>query len=83
MSWWTTVLGGALGFMLGGPLGAMLGVAFAGNFSKGKSNFGGFAKDFHPGILVDSLKIFIRAINSAFKQHFLVVYFQLWVILPK
>ena len=49
MSWWTTVLGGALGFMLGGPLGAMLGVAFAGNFSKGKSNFGGFAKDFHPG----------------------------------
>jgi len=71
MSWWTTVLGGALGFMLGGPLGAMLGVAFAGNFSKGKSNFGGL------------LKIFIRAINSAFKQHFLVVYFQLWVILPK
>ena len=49
MSWWTTVLGGALGFMLGGPLGAMLGVAFAGNFSKGKSNFGGFAKDFRPG----------------------------------
>ena len=49
MSWWTTVLGGALGFMLGGPLGAMLGVAFAGNFSKGKSNFSGFAKDFHPG----------------------------------
>ncbi|HIE78042.1 MAG TPA: co-chaperone DjlA, partial [Candidatus Thioglobus sp.] len=29
MSWWTTVLGGALGYMLGGPLGAMLGVAFA------------------------------------------------------
>jgi len=41
MSWWTTVLGGALGFMIGGPLGAMLGVAFAGNLSKGKSNFGG------------------------------------------
>ncbi len=49
MSWWTTVLGGTLGFMLGGPLGAMLGVAFAGNFSKGKSNFGGFAKDYHVG----------------------------------
>jgi DnaJ like chaperone protein len=49
MSWWTTVLGGAFGFMLGGPLGAMLGVAFAGNFSKGKSNFGGFAKDYHIG----------------------------------
>ena len=49
MSWWTTILGGALGFMLGGPLGAMLGVAFAGNFSKRKSNFGGFSKDFHPG----------------------------------
>ena len=49
MSWWTTVLGGALGFMIGGPLGAMLGVAFAGNLSKGKSNFGGFAKDYSPG----------------------------------
>ncbi|HIM58222.1 MAG TPA: co-chaperone DjlA [Gammaproteobacteria bacterium] len=49
MSWWTTILGGTLGFMLGGPLGAMLGVAFAGNFSKGKSNFGGFAKDYHVG----------------------------------
>ena len=32
MSWWTKVLGGAVGFMLGGPLGAMLGVALAGNF---------------------------------------------------
>ena len=49
MSWWTTVLGGALGFMLGGPLGAMLGVAFASNFSKGKSNFGGFAKNYNLG----------------------------------
>ncbi|SVD57077.1 uncharacterized protein METZ01_LOCUS409931, partial [marine metagenome] len=35
--------------MLGGPLGAMLGVAFASNFSKRKSNFGGFAKDYRPG----------------------------------
>ena len=49
MSWWTTVLGGAFGFMLGGPLGAMLGAAFAGNFSKGKSRFGGFDKDHHLG----------------------------------
>jgi len=49
MSWWKTVLGGAFGFMLGGPLGAMLGAAFAGNFSKGKSSFGGFAKDYHIG----------------------------------
>lgn len=49
MSWWTTVLGGAFGFMLGGPLGAMLGAAFAGNFAKGKSNLGGFAKDYHLG----------------------------------
>ncbi|MEJ6559375.1 MAG: co-chaperone DjlA, partial [Candidatus Thioglobus sp.] len=49
MSWWTTVLGGAFGFMLGGPLGAMLGAAFAGNLSKGKSNFGGFDKDHHLG----------------------------------
>ena len=49
MSWWTTVLGGAVGFMIGGPLGAMLGVAFAGNFSKGKSNFGRSSKVFHPG----------------------------------
>ena len=35
--------------MIGGPLGAMLGVAFASNFSKRKSNFGGFAKDYRPG----------------------------------
>ena len=27
MSWWSTVIGGAVGFMIGGPLGAMLGVA--------------------------------------------------------
>jgi len=49
MSWWTSVLGGALGYMIGGPLGAMLGVAFAGNFSKGKSNFRGSASDYLPG----------------------------------
>ena len=49
MSWWSKVLGGAVGFMLGGPLGAMLGVALAGNFSKGKSNFGGFSRDYRPG----------------------------------
>ncbi len=49
MSWWTTVLGGAFGFILGGPLGAMLGAAFAGNFSKRKSNFGNFSQDYHPG----------------------------------
>ena len=49
MSWWTTVIGGAVGFMIGGPLGAMLGVAFAGNFSKGKSSFGRPSKVFHPG----------------------------------
>ncbi|MDA8981491.1 co-chaperone DjlA [Candidatus Thioglobus sp.] len=49
MSWWTSVLGGALGYMIGGPLGAMLGVAFAGNLSKGKSNFRGSASDYLPG----------------------------------
>lgn len=49
MSWWTTVLGGAFGFVLGGPLGAMLGAAFAGNFSKNKSSFGVFDKDYHIG----------------------------------
>jgi len=49
MSWWTSVLGGALGYMIGGPLGAMLGVAFAGNLSKGKSNFHGSAKNYRPG----------------------------------
>ena len=49
MGWKATVLGGALGYMIGGPLGAMLGVAFAGNFSKRKSNFGGFTKDYRPG----------------------------------
>ena len=49
MSWWTTILGGAFGFILGGPLGAMLGVALAGNLSKSKSNFSGFNKDYHLG----------------------------------
>ena len=49
MSWWTTILGGTFGFILGGPLGAMLGAAFAGNFSKSKTNFGGFSKDYHLG----------------------------------
>ena len=49
MSWWISVIGGALGYMIGGPLGAMLGVAFAGNLSKGKSNFRGSASDYRPG----------------------------------
>jgi DnaJ like chaperone protein len=49
MSWWTTVLGGALGFVLGGPLGAMLGLALAGGFSKSRANFGGFNKKYNAG----------------------------------
>jgi len=49
MSWWKTVVGGALGYMLGGPLGAMLGVAFAGNFSKRKASFGGSSQSYGPG----------------------------------
>ena len=48
MSWWSTVIGGAVGFMIGGPLGAMLGVAFAGNFSKRRAN-SGFNGNFGPG----------------------------------
>jgi DnaJ like chaperone protein len=49
MSWWSTVLGGAFGFVLGGPLGAMLGAALAGGFSKSKSNFGGFSQKYNLG----------------------------------
>ena len=71
MSWWKSVLGGALGYMLGGPLGAMLGVAFASNFSKRKSSFDGFGKDYRAG---DQQRV---------QAAFLVVYFQLWAILPK
>lgn len=48
MSWWSTVIGGAVGFMIGGPLGAMLGVAFAGNFSKRRAQ-SGFSGNFGPG----------------------------------
>ena len=48
MSWWSTVIGGAVGFMIGGPLGAMLGVAFAGNFSKRRAR-SGFSGNFGPG----------------------------------
>ena len=48
MSWWSSVIGGAVGFMIGGPLGAMLGVAFASNFSKRRSS-SGFSNNFGPG----------------------------------
>ena len=48
MSWWSTVIGGAVGFMIGGPLGAMLGVAFASNFSKRRAQ-SGFNYNFGPG----------------------------------
>ena len=48
MSWWSSVIGGAVGFMIGGPLGAMLGVAFASNFSKRRSG-SGFNHNFGPG----------------------------------
>ena len=66
MSWWSTVIGGAVGFMIGGPLGAMLGVAFAGNLSKRKSQ---------SGLIV----ILVQEISSEFRQPFLVVSFQSWV----
>ena len=49
MSWWKTVLGGTLGYMIGGPLGAMLGVAFAGNISRRSSSFGGSSRNYGPG----------------------------------
>ena len=49
MSWWKTVLGGTLGYMIGGPLGAMLGVAFAGNISRRSSSFGGSSGNYGPG----------------------------------
>ena len=48
MSWWSSVIGGAVGFMIGGPLGAMLGVAFASNFSKRRAS-SGFNNNFGPG----------------------------------
>ena len=48
MSWWSSVIGGAVGFMIGGPLGAMLGVAFASNFSKRRASYG-FNNNFGPG----------------------------------
>lgn len=35
MSWWGTIVGGALGYMLGGPLGAMLGASLGRNFDRG------------------------------------------------
>lgn len=35
MSWWGTVVGGALGYMLGGPLGALLGASLGRNFDRG------------------------------------------------
>ena len=48
MRWWSSVIGGAVGFMLGAPLGAMPRVAFASNFSKRKSH-SGFNSNFGPG----------------------------------
>ena len=44
MSWWTTVLGGAFGFILGGPLGALLGAALREIFQKIKLILAGFLK---------------------------------------
>jgi DnaJ like chaperone protein len=35
MSWFSTVVGGAFGFLLGGPLGAILGASFGHQFGKG------------------------------------------------
>jgi len=40
MSWWGTLLGGAVGFVLGGPLGALLGAALGQGFTR--SGGGGF-----------------------------------------
>ena len=37
MSWWTTLVGGTLGFMIGGPIGALIGAALG-------SNLGGAAR---------------------------------------
>ncbi len=34
MSWWATLVGGAVGFMLGGPLGGLLGAALGHGFSR-------------------------------------------------
>jgi len=64
MSWKTKIFGGALGYMIGGPLGAMLGVAFASNFSKRKSIFGGFAKDYRPGDQQRDLAAFFSSVFS-------------------
>jgi DnaJ like chaperone protein len=64
MSWWTSVLGGALDCMIGVPLGAMLGVAFAGNFSKGKFNFGGFTIDSRPGYQQRVQAVFFSSLFS-------------------
>jgi DnaJ like chaperone protein len=39
MSWFSTVVGGAFGFLLGGPLGAILGASVGHQFSKGLEGF--------------------------------------------
>ncbi|HSD61489.1 MAG TPA: hypothetical protein VLC55_11615, partial [Burkholderiales bacterium] len=38
MTWWGTLLGGALGYMFGGPLGALLGAILGRNFDRGLSS---------------------------------------------
>ena len=42
MSWWTTLLGGAFGFMLGGPIGALIGATLG-------SSLGGTRRRFEAG----------------------------------
>ena len=42
MSWWTTLLGGAFGFMLGGPIGALIGATLG-------SSLGGTGRRFEAG----------------------------------
>jgi len=40
MSWFSTVVGGAFGFLLGGPLGAILGASVGHQFGKGLEGIG-------------------------------------------
>lgn len=48
MSWWSTLAGGALGFMIGGPIGALIGASLGSSFS-GRTQYYGADPAQHHG----------------------------------
>lgn len=70
MNWFSTVVGGAFGFLLGGPLGAILGASVGHQFGKGLAG-------------LDAIKAVSPSDQHRIQMAFLLPLFQSWVTLPK